>query len=96
MCEPCAMPYEFSPQADKVLADVLEFMDEISSITARGERILIALAANEENPVSQTVAQFADAALLCVLFESMTYGESHRTVKKIGKDRFLGSAVLRP
>jgi len=28
MCEPCAMPYEFSPQADKVLADVVEFMDE--------------------------------------------------------------------
>ena len=78
------------------ISNVLDFMEEINLMKARGDRVLIALAPIEENPVSQTVAQAADTSLLCVLFESMTYGESKRTLSKIGKDRFMGSTIIRP
>ena len=78
------------------ISSVLDFMEEINFMKAPGDRVLIALAATEENPVSETLARSSDAALLCVLFENMTYGESKRTLSKIGKERFLGSTVIRP
>jgi hypothetical protein len=78
------------------LSKVLEFMAEIRHCQDIGHRILIALAPMEDNPITETLVAAADSALLCVMFETMQYGESKRTVNKIGKDRFLGSTIFRP
>lgn len=77
------------------LSKIVEFTEEIKSCRAGGDRILIAVAPVEDDPVAETLAQVADRLLLCVLFESMSFSESRRTVKKIGKDRFLGSVIVR-
>ena len=77
------------------LSRVLEFVDEIKHYQAIGDRILIALAPVEDDPIAETLAKSADRLLLCVMFENMNFGEAKRTVKKIGKDRFLGSTIVR-
>lgn len=77
------------------LASVLDFVEEVKHYQASGDRILIALAPVEDDPIAETLAKAADRLLLCVLFESMNFGESKRTVKKLGKERFLGSAIVR-
>jgi len=77
------------------LSQVVEFTEEIKGYRASGDRILIAVAPVEDDPVAETLTLVADRLLLCVLFESMSFGESLRTVKKIGKDRFIGSTIVR-
>lgn len=77
------------------LSRVREFTDEIKHYQAIGDRMLIALGPIDDDPLSETLANSADRLLLCVLFESMNFGEAKRTVKKIGKDRFLGSTIVR-
>jgi hypothetical protein len=77
------------------LSKVVEFTEEIKRYRVGGDRILIAVAPVEDDPVAETLTQAADRLLLCVLFESMTFSESRRTVKKIGKDRFIGSTIVR-
>jgi hypothetical protein len=77
------------------LSKIIEFTDEIKNCRAGGDRILIAVAPVEDDPVAETLTQAADRLLLCVLFETMSFSESRRTVKKIGKDRFIGSVIVR-
>lgn len=77
------------------LARVMEFMDEIRHYQAAGDRILIALAPVADDPIAETLAKAADKLLLCVLFESMAFGETKRTVKKLGREHFLGSTIVR-
>lgn len=77
------------------LSRVIEFMDEIKHYQAIGDRILIALSPVDDDPIAETLAKAADKLLLCVLFESMSFGESKRTVRKIGRERFLGSTIVR-
>jgi len=77
------------------LSKVVEFTEEIQHYRVGGDRILIAVAPVEDDPVAETLTQVADKLLLCVLFESMSFGESRRTVNKIGKDRFIGSTIVR-
>jgi hypothetical protein len=77
------------------LSQVIEFVDEIKRYQAIGDRILIALAPVDDDPIAETLAQAADKLLLCVMFENMSFGESKRTVKKLGRDRFLGSTIVR-
>lgn len=77
------------------LARAREFRDEIEHYQSIGDRILIALAPLEDDPIAETLARSADSLLLCVMFEAMNFGEAKRTVKKIGKDRFIGSTIVR-
>lgn len=77
------------------LSRVIDFVEEIKHYQRVGDRILIALAPVADDPVAETLAQAADHLLLCVMLEQMDFGESKRTVKKIGKDRFIGSTIAR-
>ena len=77
------------------LSRVRDFTEEIRHYQAVGDRMLIALSPVEDDPLTQTLAKSADQLLLCVMFESMNFGEAKRTVKTIGKDRFLGSTIVR-
>jgi hypothetical protein len=90
-----ASPIHVADGTDLPLGKVVAFLDEIERCKAAGDRILIALAPIGENPVTETLVQSADCALLCVLFESMLASEAKRTVTKLGKERFIGSTIFR-
>jgi hypothetical protein len=57
---------------------------------------LIALAPVSDNPITVSIAQAADATLLCVIMGKMLSADAKDTLAKIGKERFLGTAVFRP
>lgn len=77
------------------LAYLTTFMDEVKRCTKDGDLILVALVAPSENPISVSVAQNADCALLCVLLGRMASSQSKRTVAQVGPNRFVGSAIFR-
>src|ERR1043166_3615877 len=70
------------------LAHLVAFSEELQHYTKEGEFILIALAAASENPITISLAQSADAALLCVLMEEMSSADARKTVDLIGVARF--------
>jgi hypothetical protein len=77
------------------LMQLEQLSEEIRRMKQEGELVLVALAPAVSNPITVTLAQAADSALLCVLFEQMALGESKRTVDRIGVARFAGSVVFR-
>jgi hypothetical protein len=91
-----ASPIHVADGTDLQLSNVMAFLDEIRACRTNGDRVLIALAPVSENPATESVAQFADCSLLCVLFESMSSADAKRTIGKIGKARFAGSTIFRP
>ncbi len=57
--------------------------------------IVIALRSIFENPTVVPVASAVDSAVLCVNLEATAIASARRTVELIGRDRFLGSIVVR-
>jgi hypothetical protein len=78
------------------LAHLVAFAEELQRYAKEGDFVLVALAAAADNPITISLAQSADAALLCVLMEEMSTADAKKTVDRIGPARFLGSAVFRP
>ena len=78
------------------LAHLVAFAEELQRYAKEGDFVLVALAAAADNPITVSLAQSADAALLCVLMEEMSSADAKKTVNKIGPARFLGSAVFHP
>jgi hypothetical protein len=89
-------PIQVADATQIQLSNVASFIDEIHRYRESGELILVAVATLKESAVSASVAHAVDAALLCVLMETMPWSETKETVKKIGRDRFVGSVVFRP
>jgi hypothetical protein len=77
------------------LAYLQQFMDEVRRCTAAGDMVLIALAPLAKTPITLSIAQAADAAVLCVLIEHMASAQAKATVAQIGINRFVGSVILR-
>jgi hypothetical protein len=71
------------------------FIEEVRRCTSGGDRLLVALPSIETSPITASIVQSTDAAVLCVLAERMTTSQAKRTVKLIGASRFLGSAIFR-
>lgn len=90
------VPIQVADATHIQLSNVSPFMDEVWRYRDNGELILVAVAALKESPVSASLTQSVDAALLCVLLEKMAWSEAKETVKKIGRERFVGSIVFRP
>lgn len=88
-------PVHLGDATDLDLRNMRPFLDDIAHCRAVGDRILLALAPIRENPVTETLVQSADCALLCLLFEQMGAAEASRTVSTIGKERFVGSTIFR-
>ncbi len=65
------------------------------SLAARGTRAITVLRLPAENPVTVPVAQAADASLLCVFLDESVMGGVERAVEQVGRERFLGTVVLR-
>jgi hypothetical protein len=75
---------------------MVQFLDEVRNCTAAGDLVLIALGAMAESPVTVSVAQASDNALLCVLLEKMAAADAKKVVGHVGAQRFIGSAVFHP
>jgi hypothetical protein len=60
-----------------------------------GERVIIALRSCFENPATIPLARAADCALLCVSVGGTRVARAAQTIEKIGKERFLGSVLVK-
>jgi hypothetical protein len=89
-------PIHVADAVDLQLGNVKVFQNEIAEARESGGRILLALAPIGENPVSETLVQATDGAVLCVLLDRMDSSGAARTVERLGKNRFVGSIVFRP
>jgi hypothetical protein len=72
------------------------FLEEVRRCTSNGERLLVALPPTEASPITSSIVRSTDAAILCILLDRMSSSAAKRTVKQIGANRFLGSAIFRP
>jgi hypothetical protein len=77
------------------LAYIDPLLAEIRRRTAEGETVLVALSSIDQSPAALHIARAADRALLCVRLGSSRLGLAERTVEQVGKDRFLGTLVVR-
>jgi hypothetical protein len=89
-------PFHVADATRLPLAHLVSFAEELKHYTKEGEFVLVALAAATVNPITISLAQSADAALLCVLMEEMSSSDAKKTVNRIGPARFIGSAVFHP
>lgn len=71
-------------------------LQEIAAQTTHGERVIIALRSVSENPTVISVAELADAVVLCVELGKTSIAQASATIDEIGKSRFLGTIVLDP
>ncbi|HTA94457.1 MAG TPA: hypothetical protein VK745_32985 [Polyangiaceae bacterium] len=78
------------------LNQLTAFLEEVRRCTNTGERLLVALPPTGTSPITATIAQSTDAAVLCVLLDRMSSSQAKSTVKLVGQSRFLGSAIFRP
>jgi hypothetical protein len=77
------------------LAQLTQFTEELEHYGKQSGIVLVALSALSESVTSLRLAQTTDWVLLCVLLRKMSIAEGKKTVERIGKERFLGSAVFR-
>ncbi|HET9958306.1 MAG TPA: hypothetical protein VFQ61_27615 [Polyangiaceae bacterium] len=90
------VPIHVADGARIQMADLATFGQEVARCKEYGDRVLMALAPIDENPVSVTLAKSADFALLCILLEDMDSSQSKKTVAAIGQNRFIGSVMFHP
>jgi hypothetical protein len=65
------------------------------SLAARGTRAITVLQYPHYNPISVPIAQAADASMLCVFIGESRSVNTEQTIEQIGRDRFLGTVILR-
>ena len=56
--------------------------------------MLLALGPVSTNPVTVTLAQAADCAMLCVLLGQMHLADAKHTIEEIGHQHFVGAVTL--
>ena len=72
--------------------EVQEMRAQIES----GTRLVVALRSIFENPTATAIARQTDAVLLCVAIGETNLKAAEETIAAVGRDRMLGSLVLRP
>ena len=88
-------PVQVADATNVPLSHLTQFMDEIAHCTKDGDPILVALPPVVGSPLTISIAQAVDVALLCVLVDHMSTTQTKRTVTQIGQSRFIGSALFR-
>lgn len=88
-------PVQVADATKVPLAYLASFMEEVRRCVKDGDMILVALAPVQGSPVTISIAQSTDAALLCVLLEHMGSAQAKRTVAEVGHSHFVGSLMLR-
>jgi hypothetical protein len=72
-----------------------QLRDVAQQLEAEPVTIIIALRSIYENPTVTPVATAADAAILCVHMGVTKIAAARRTVETIGREKFLGTIVVR-
>jgi hypothetical protein len=70
-------------------------MREVAMQIDGGVSVIIALRATSENPTAAAVARQADAVVLCIGMGETRFKSAERTINEVGRDRVLGSIVVR-
>lgn len=60
-----------------------------------GTRLVVALRSMFDNPTAVPIAKQADAVLLCIALGETHFKAAEETIAAVGRDRVLGSIVLR-
>jgi hypothetical protein len=69
---------------------------EMQAQMDEGTRLVVALRSISENPTAASIARIADATLLCVSLGETDFKGAEATIAAIGRERILGTIVLRP
>jgi hypothetical protein len=88
-------PVQVADATNVPLAYLTQLMEEVARCTRDSEHVIVALAPATGSPLTVSIAQATDAALLCVLLERMASTQMKRTVSQIGASHFVGSAIFR-
>ncbi len=73
-----------------------QFTEEIERLNRDGDLVLLALPTVDASPVAVALARKASFSILCIMLEVMSSADAKRTVERVGKSSFLGSAVFHP
>lgn len=65
-------------------------------VDLRARRGIIALGPVLESPASLALARAADAVVLCLVLGESAISAAEQTIEEVGRERFLGSVLLRP
>jgi hypothetical protein len=88
-------PVQVADATKVPLTYLAPFLEEVRRCTKDGDLIVVALAPLRDNPLTVSIVQSLDAAVLCVLLEHMSWTDAKRTVSQIGASRFVGSTLFR-
>jgi len=77
------------------LRSMASIQARMRSLAARGTRAITVLQLPMYNPIAVPIAQAADASMLCVFVGESQQMSSRQTIEQIGRDRFLGTVILR-
>jgi len=76
------------------LKHLAQVQARLRSTVAR--QTVVVLPLPKENPVTVSVAQACDAAIMCIVLGETSQVVAAQSVEQIGRDRFLGTVILRP
>jgi len=89
-------PLQVADATSVSLSQLTAFTGEVNRVTNSGQRLIVALPAVGTSAVTAAIAQAVDAAVLCVLAERMTSTQAKKTIRLVGRARFIGSAIFYP
>jgi hypothetical protein len=85
------LPVRVTDATGLTLSRLEAFLGEL-----RARHGIIALGPVLESPASLALARAADAVVLCLVLGESAISTAHQTVEEVGRERFLGSVLLRP
>lgn len=71
------------------------FLEVAGELVSRGQRVVFATGSIKENLATVPLARAADGVVLCVSIGATMLGSIEETIEQIGKERFLGSILVR-
>lgn len=73
-----------------------QFLDEVHRLNRDGDLVLIALPSIDESATATVLAQKASLSMLCILLGVMSSSDAKRTIDRVGRASFVGTAVFHP
>ncbi len=69
--------------------------NEVTAQVGSGNCVIVALRSIFENPTAVPIARAADAVVLCVSLGKTDFKAAEQTIAELGRDRVIGSIVVR-
>jgi hypothetical protein len=88
-------PIHILDMRETTLGHVETRIADMSVKTSKGDRVIVVLSSLFDNPATLPLARAADGVVICVLLGQSEMAPAEETVEDIGRDRFIGSVVLR-